>query len=70
MKSLMAIPIAIFFRRASLIWLALGSVGAMMHGAVVLIAAAHPFIPRYALLIDVMIIIALLLACDIGLRIY
>jgi hypothetical protein len=65
--SLMAIPIAIFFRRASPTWLAQGSVGTMAHGAVVLVAAGHAFIPRYALPIDVMIIIALMLACDMGL---
>ena len=65
--SLMAIPIAIFFRRASPNWLALGSVGTMMHGSVVLIAAARTLVPRYALPIDVMVIVALMLACDMGL---
>jgi membrane protein YdbS with pleckstrin-like domain len=55
--SLMAIPIAIFFRRASPNWLALGSVGTMIHGSVVLIAAARTLVPRYALPIDVMVII-------------
>jgi hypothetical protein len=65
--SLLAIPIALFLRRSSPGWLALGSVGMMMHGAVVLVAAVHPFIPRFALPIDVMVIIALMLACDMGL---
>jgi hypothetical protein len=64
---LMAIPIAIFFRRSSSTWLALGSVGTIMHGAVFLVAAATVFDSRYALPIDVMVITGLMLACDMGL---
>ena len=64
---LVAIPIAIFYRRASPNWLALGAVGTMIHGAVVLTAAARTFVPRYALPIDVVVIVALVLSCDMAL---
>jgi hypothetical protein len=58
---------ALFLRRASPSWVAFAFVGAMPHGSVFLTAAATVFIQRYASPVDAIVIIALLLACDIGL---
>jgi hypothetical protein len=65
--SLLAVPVTLFLRRASPSWVAFAFVGAMLHGSVFLTAAATVFIQRYALPVDAIVIIALLLACDIGL---
>jgi hypothetical protein len=65
--ALLAVPMALFLRRTPPSWMAFAFVGAMLHGSVFLIAAATVFIQRYALPVDAIVIIALLLACDIGL---
>ena len=65
--TLLAVPIVLFLRRAPPSWVAFGFVGAMLHGSVFLTAAATAFNQRYALPVDPIVIIALLLACDIAL---
>jgi hypothetical protein len=65
--ALLAVPMALFLRRTPPSWVAFAFVGAMLHGSVFLTAAATVFIQRYALPVDAIVIIALLLACDIGL---
>jgi hypothetical protein len=56
--TLIAIPIAIFFRSASRYWLALGYCGVLIHGGMLLTASVTVFIPRYAWPIDPIILVA------------
>ena len=56
--TLMAIPIAIFFCRDSIYWLALGYCGVVIHGSILLAAAVTVFIPRYAVPVDPMILVS------------
>lgn len=56
--SLIAIPIAALFRRASVYWLALGYCGVVIHGSILLTAAVTVFIHRYAVPVDPVILIS------------
>jgi hypothetical protein len=56
--TLIAIPIAIFFRRDSVYWLALGYCGVVIHGSILLTAAVTVFLHRYATPIDPVILIS------------
>ena len=56
--TLIAIPIAMVFRRDSNYWLALGYCGVVIHGPMLLTAAVTVFIPRYAVPVDPVILVA------------
>lgn len=60
--TLFAIPMSIFARSRH--WLALGYCGVIIHGSMLLTAAVTVFIPRYALPIDPVIILAGIIALD------
>ncbi|MDB5578707.1 MAG: Pectate lyase [Bradyrhizobium sp.] len=62
--TLLAIPIAVLFGRRSRHWLALGYCGVIIHGSVLLTTAVTVFIPRYALPIDPLILIAGVIIAD------
>ncbi len=76
--TLLAIPIALLFGRRSRHWLALGYCGVIIHGSVLLTTAVTVFIPRYAIPIDPVILVAGVIMMDgmlfwatrTGLRIY
>jgi len=52
-----AIPVSLFAR--STIWRSIGYCGVLIHGAMLLTAATTVFIPRYALPVDMIVLIAL-----------
>ncbi|MFH1345632.1 MAG: hypothetical protein ABIL01_31165 [Pseudomonadota bacterium] len=62
--TLLAIPIALLFGRRSRHWLALGYCGVIIHGSILLTAAVTVFIPRYAIPIDPVILIAGVIIVD------
>ena len=62
--TLLAIPIAVLFGRRSRHWLALGYCGVIIHGSVLLTTAVTVFIPRYAIPVDPVILIAGVIIVD------
>ena len=62
--TLFAMPIAVCFRRRSKHWLALGYCGVIIHGSMLLTAAVTVFIPRYALPVDPVILVACVIMVD------
>ncbi|MFH1345631.1 MAG: hypothetical protein ABIL01_31160 [Pseudomonadota bacterium] len=56
--TLIAIPVGGLLRRQSWHWMALGYCGVMIHGSMLLTAATTVFIPRYALPVDPVILLA------------
>jgi hypothetical protein len=62
--TLLALPIAVFARRRSRHWLALGYCGAIIHGSTLLTAAVTVFILRYALPVDPVLLVAGVITLD------
>jgi hypothetical protein len=56
--TLIAIPIAMFFRRDSAYWLSLGYCGIMIHGSILLTTAVSVFLDRYAVPVDPVILVS------------
>jgi hypothetical protein len=62
--TLVAIPLGGLVFRNSWHWVALGHCGVMIHGSMLLTAAATVFIPRYAIPVDPVIMLAGVIAMD------
>ena len=62
--SLLAIPIALLAGRRSRHWLSLGYLGVIIHGSVLLTTTVTVFIPRYAILIDPLILVSAVVLAD------
>jgi hypothetical protein len=56
--TLIAIPIAMFFRRDSIYWVSLGYCGVMTHGSILLTSLVTVFLHRYAMPVDPVILVS------------
>jgi hypothetical protein len=62
--TLLAIPVALLAGRRSRHWLSLGYLGVIIHGSVLLTTTVTVFIPRYAMPIDPLILVAGVISVD------